>query len=91
VARLSVKVVPGASRNEIVGWMGETLKVRVSAPPERGRANEAVQELLAASLGVPASDVRIVSGGSSPRKIVEIDGLNDAAVRDRIPVRGVRL
>jgi hypothetical protein len=71
--------------------MGETLKVRVSAPPERGRANEAVQELLAASLGVPASDIKIVAGGSSPRKIVEIDGLNDAAVRDRISIRGVRL
>jgi uncharacterized protein (TIGR00251 family) len=87
VARLSVKVIPGASRNEIVGWMGGTLKVRVSAPPERGRANEAVQELLAASLDVPASDIRIVSGGSSPRKTIEIDGLNDAAVRDRIAAR----
>ncbi len=87
MARFSIKVVPGASRNEIVGWMGETLKVRVSAPPERGRATEAVQELLAASLAVPASDVRIMSGGSSPRKIVEIRSLSDEAVRERIAAR----
>jgi uncharacterized protein YggU (UPF0235/DUF167 family) len=71
--------------------MGETLKVRVSAPPERGRANEAVHELLAASLDVPPSDIRIVSGGSSPRKIVEIASLSDTTVRERISVRGVRL
>ena len=67
--------------------MSRSLKVRVSAPPDRGRANDAVQELLAASLGVPAADIRIVSGGSSPRKIVEISSLNDAAVRDRIAAR----
>lgn len=60
------------------------LKVRVSAPPERGKANAAVEELLAAALGLPRERVKIVAGASSPRKIVEIDGLSEAEVRARL-------
>jgi len=71
-SRISVKVVPGASADEIVGWIGDVLKVRVSAPPERGRANAAVCALLAKALRVTDSQVTVVAGGASPRKIVEI-------------------
>ncbi|MGH2901193.1 MAG: DUF167 domain-containing protein, partial [Solirubrobacteraceae bacterium] len=51
-SRLSIKVVPGSSRDDVAGWLGETLKVRVSAPAERGRANAAAETLLADALGV---------------------------------------
>jgi uncharacterized protein (TIGR00251 family) len=71
--RLHVKVVPGASRDEVVGLMGDTLKVRVIAAPERGKANAAVERTIAAALGLPSGNVRIVAGHTSPRKIVEID------------------
>ena len=79
--RLPVKVVPKSSRDRIAGWMGDTLKVCVTAAPERGKANEAVVELLAGALGVARHAVRIVAGAASPRKTLEIDGLEIEAVR----------
>ena len=82
--RLEVKVVPGASRSEISGWLGEALKVRVSVPPEKGRANAAVLALVCDALGLPAGSVRIVSGAGSPRKVVEIRGLAHAEVVRRL-------
>ena len=82
--RLSLKVVPGASKTEIAGWLGETLKVRVSAPPERGRANAAVEATIAEALGLPARAARIVVGSQSPRKVIEIEGLSAAEVRSRL-------
>jgi hypothetical protein len=70
--RLSVKVVAGASRTEIAGWQGETLRIRVAAPAERGKGNAAVVSLLCRTLGLPKDAVSIISGTSSPRKVVEI-------------------
>jgi uncharacterized protein (TIGR00251 family) len=81
-SRLNLKVVPGASKNEIVGWMGDVLKVRVSAPPEKGRANAAVCELLAAALGVSVKRVQVVSGETSQRKVVEVP-VSEADARAR--------
>ena len=81
-SRLELKVVPGASRAGIAGWLGDKLKIRVSAPPERGRANAAVLELLAGALGIPEERVRIVAGTSSARKVVEIDGLGLYVLHD---------
>lgn len=77
-------MVPGASRDGIAGWLGDALKVRVSAPPEKGKANAAVEGLIAAALGVPRSDVSIVSGHGSARKIVEIDHMDEVQVRKRL-------
>jgi len=71
---LHLKVVPKASRDRVVGWVGDRLKVQVTAAPERGKANAAVVEVLAAALGVPRNRVRIVAGETSPLKTVEIEG-----------------
>ena len=78
--RLAVKAVPGAKRDEVVGRLGDRLKVRVSAPPEGGKANEAICTLIAAALGVRARDVSIVSGHSRAEKVLEISGANAGAV-----------
>lgn len=86
--RLSVKVVPGSSRDEIDGWLAGSLKLRVAAPPEKGRANAAVEKLLARALGVTKKSVRVVVGLTSARKVVEIDGLSQEDVRQRLA--GVR-
>ena len=81
MGRLSLKVVPGSSRDEIVGWLGDSLKVKVKAPPEKGRANEAVIALLAERLRIDASSIAMVSGHGSPAKVVDVDGMDAAAIR----------
>jgi len=82
--RLKVKAVPGASGEGVVGWLGDALKVRVTAPAEGGRANAAIRELLAGVLGVPARDIGITAGASSPRKVVEVAGIRPEEARRRI-------
>ena len=79
--RLSLKVAAGSSADGIQGWLGNALKVRVTAAPERGKANTAVLEILAEALGLPRQAIRIVSGHGSSRKIVEIEGLSETEVR----------
>jgi hypothetical protein len=79
-----VKVIPSSSRDAIAGWLGEALKVRVSAPPERGRANAAVERLVAGALGLPNKGARVISGMTSARKVVEISGLSESEVHTRL-------
>lgn len=78
---LKVKVVPGASRSQVVGWLGDALKVKVTAPPEKGRANAAIVTLLAKALGISADHVEIASGHASPLKTITITGLDDDAIK----------
>ena len=75
MARINVTVSPGAARTELVGKHGDGWKARIAAPPERGRANDALVELLADALAVPRSSVRVVSGLAAKKKVVEVDGL----------------
>lgn len=82
--RLALKVAPKASRTAVTGWAGEGLKLSVTAASERGRANAAVIDLLAAVLGLPKSVIRVVRGHASPQKWVEIGGLPDAEVPRRL-------
>lgn len=75
--RLRIKAVPGASRSEIVGRLGEALKVRVAAPPEGGKANREVIALVAARLGLPEGRVTLLSGQSSPAKVLGVRGMGE--------------
>jgi len=83
-ARLALKVIPGSSRTCIAGWQADVLRVRVAAAPEKGKANAAVESVVAEALGVPARCARIVSGATSQRKILEIVGLSETEVRERL-------
>jgi uncharacterized protein (TIGR00251 family) len=74
-ARLRLRVAPRSSRTRVVGRHGDGWKVAVAAAPERGKANEAVVELLAGTLGLPRRDVSVVSGHTGREKIVELGGL----------------
>ena len=82
--RLALAVVPGAKRAGIVGRHGDGWKIRVTAPAERGRANEAVLELLAEALGIAPAAVRLVAGRGGRRKVVEIAGLSADEVEQRL-------
>lgn len=82
--RLTVKVVPGSSRTAILGRFGEGWRLAVAAPPEKGRANAAVESLLAEALDVPRSAVTVVVGHGQARKQVEIEGLDAAEVDRRL-------
>jgi uncharacterized protein (TIGR00251 family) len=80
----AVRVVPRATRNEIAGVHGDALKVRLTAPPVEGRANEALVTFLAHRLGVRKSQVEIVAGATSRRKMIHIIGLSAQEVEERL-------
>jgi uncharacterized protein (TIGR00251 family) len=83
--QLRLKVVPKASADRIVGWIGDRLKVQVRAAPERGKANAAVLGLLAKALGLGRASIRITAGETSAQKTVQIEG--DQALLDKLPAR----
>jgi uncharacterized protein (TIGR00251 family) len=74
--RLRLRVSPGATRAGVIGRYGQAWKVRVAAPAEGGRANDAVVRLLAEALSVPRDAVKLVSGQSARDKIVELTGID---------------
>lgn len=81
---LELKVIPNAPRNEIVGWLGAALKVKVHAPALEGRANDELLDFLAASLGLPRRDLTLLRGDKSRQKLVRITGLDEAGLRTRL-------
>ena len=81
-----VKVVPGSSRDGLVGVMDGALKAAVSAPPEKGRANKALIKLLAAILNLRKNQISICSVETSPHKTIHIDGLNTAELMQRLSI-----
>lgn len=83
-AHLNVKVIPGASQNKIAGWIGDAVKIRVQAPPEKGKANAAVISLLADFLEIPAKQFSICAGHASQNKVVEVQGVSDAELISRL-------
>jgi uncharacterized protein len=82
--RLRLRVSPGARSNAVVGRHGEGWKIRVTAAPEDGKANDAVLRLLAERLELPIKSVTLVSGPSSRDKIVELTGLDAAEAERRL-------
>ena len=80
--RLGVHVQPRAARSEIVGVHGDALKVRLTSPPVEGAANEALVKFLADTFAVGRRAIRIVAGGHSRSKIVEIEGITARAIHD---------
>jgi uncharacterized protein (TIGR00251 family) len=82
--RLRLRVSPGASRAAVVGRYGQAWKVRVAAPPEGGRANDAVLRLLAETLSVPRDAVKLVSGQAARDKVVELAGIDETLVERRL-------
>jgi uncharacterized protein (TIGR00251 family) len=80
---LRVRAVPGASRPGIAGLLGDRLKIRVAEPPEEGRANAAIERLLADRLGIHPRDISIAAGHASRDKTVHVRGVDETAL-DRL-------
>jgi uncharacterized protein (TIGR00251 family) len=78
--RFTVRVQPRAARSKVDGVHAGALRVRLTAPPVDGAANEALVELLAERLGVPKRAITIVSGATSRTKLVEVEGMTAAGV-----------
>jgi len=78
--QLSLKVIPNASKDEVVGFIGESLKVKVRAHREKGKANKAVIQLLCKVLNIPKNSIVIVSGATSSIKIIEIENVDQESI-----------
>ncbi len=85
--RIAVRLSPRASRDELGPFEGDTLRMRVTAPPVDGRANRALVRLLAKRLRVARGDVRVVVGETARQKVVAVEGLDEAEVRRRLAER----
>lgn len=81
MARLKLHVTPGAREERILGWREGSLRLKVRARPEKGRANEAALRLLAGRLGLRRTSLSIVRGAASRDKLVEVDGLSEDELR----------
>lgn len=84
MVRITVRLTPRASRDVIVGFREGVLLVRVHAPPVDGAANEALVRLLAKALRVPPRDITIASGTTSRLKVVEVEGVEETLIADRL-------
>ena len=79
--------MPGSSRSKVDGWLGEFLKIRVTAKPQKGKANEALVALMSDVLRVPKKNISISSGASSSKKVLKIRGLSQSEISSRLPGR----
>lgn len=89
MAQLPIKLQPGAAADRIDGWDVDpegrrVLKVRVRARPVDGEANVALIKLLAKALGVPKSSLALARGGQSRLKMITVEGLDEAALAERL-------
>ena len=82
--RIEIYVQPRASKNEIAGTHDGRIKVRLAAQPIDGAANAALIEFIATRLAIAKSRVRIVAGPTGRRKVVEVDGITEEMVRERL-------
>lgn len=82
--KIPLKVIPGAPKDEIAGWRGSDLTVKITAPPVEGRANEHLVRYLARIFEVSPADVSLLTGETSRRKLVQIEGLSAAEARARL-------
>lgn len=82
---LAIKAIPNAPRSEVIGWLGDALKVKVHAPPVEGRANEVLCAFLADTFGLPRRAVTVLRGDTSRLKTIRLDGFSLADVLARFP------
>ncbi|UCG10804.1 MAG: DUF167 domain-containing protein [Dehalococcoidia bacterium] len=83
-ARISLRVYPGAARSEVVGFSGGVWRVRVAAPPVKGKANRELIALLSRQLALDKRVITIISGHTSQNKVIAVGGLAQPEVIARL-------
>jgi len=83
-ARVALLVHPNAARNEVSGFSEGVLRVKIAAPPTRGRANKELTAFLSQLLSVGKSSIKIIRGHTSRNKLITISGLSQEEVRQRL-------
>ena len=81
---LKLKVVPSSSKDSIEGWLDDRLKIKVMAPPERGKANKAVIRLLQKALSLDKASITLDSGSTSSHKTIVIECDDEAIILKKI-------
>ena len=81
---LNVKLIPKSSKNRLAGWVGKSLKICVTAIPEKGKANDAMLNVLSKILEIPKAHIRLIRGKTSSQKVVDIHGLEDSKFFQRV-------
>ena len=79
---LAVKVIANSAADQVMGWHGDALKVRVRAKAIKGQANKAVCKLLAQEMGIAATSVSVKSGATATRKVLNLEGVDETRLRD---------
>ncbi len=82
--RITIRVQPNAARNEVLGLSGDVLRLRIAAPPVRGRANKELIAFLSRRLNISRQSVTIVRGHTAREKVVAINGLNRRQILERL-------
>jgi uncharacterized protein (TIGR00251 family) len=82
--KLQIKVIPSSSKDCIAGWLEDTLKVKVKAPPEKGKANKAIVKVIEKILDLPKGSIKITSGTTSSRKVIEIQNNDDDIIKKKL-------
>jgi uncharacterized protein (TIGR00251 family) len=85
--RLEVYIQPRASKTELAGMHDGTIRIRIAAPAVENAANRALIDFIAQHLGIARRNVRIVSGGTSRRKVLELDGVTSDLIAAALGVR----
>jgi uncharacterized protein (TIGR00251 family) len=83
-ASLTVRVIPNSSADEVVGWMGKALKIRVTAAQEGGQANKSVIELLSSTLGLRPHQIQLKRGHYEEQKVLQISGITQSDLDERL-------
>ena len=83
-AKISLRVYPNAGKNEMVGFSDGVLRLKISAPPSKGKANRELIAFLSRLLGVSKDSLNIIKGATNRNKVVAIDGLSRTEVMQRL-------
>ena len=83
-AKIAVQISPGASKNEIMGMVNDVLRIKIAAPPVKGKANKELIDYLSHLLGISKDKLDILKGHTSKNKIISIDGLSKVSVLEKL-------